>query len=29
MDVELMEYMEKRKREFREAQECYDNQEGG
>lgn len=29
MDVELLEYMEKRKREFREAQEHHDNQEGG
>jgi hypothetical protein len=27
MDVELLEYMEKRKREFREAQEYYDNRE--
>ena len=28
MDVEVMEYYEKRRREFREAQEAYDNQEG-
>lgn len=28
MDVELLEYLEKRKREFREAQESHDNQEG-
>lgn len=27
MDVEVMEYYEKRRREFREAQEHHDNQE--
>jgi hypothetical protein len=27
MDVELLRYMEKRKREFVEAQESYDNRE--
>ena len=29
MDIELIEQMERRRRMFREAQESYDNQEGG
>lgn len=29
MDVELLRYLERRKKEFKEAQECYDNREDG
>lgn len=29
MDIELIEQMERRRQMFREAQESYDNQEGG